>query len=65
MKRKLCHKIAVEIVQPSATSVSDKYSASLHPEIIYILEESDRLKVEIALQWCENDSSDLILSKAN
>ena len=65
MKRKLCHKIAVEIVQPSATSVSDKYSASLHPEIIYILEESDRLKLEIALQWCENDSSYLILSKAN
>jgi DNA gyrase subunit B len=36
---------------------SDRNKEHLHPKIIYILEESDRLKVEIALQWCKNDSS--------
>jgi DNA gyrase subunit B len=34
----------------------NKNKEHLHPEIIYILEEIALLKIEIALQWCKNDS---------
>jgi DNA gyrase subunit B len=43
----------------------DRHKEHLHPEIIYVRGERDRLKVEIALQWCKNDSSHRILSYVN